>query len=201
VRDHLKAAVGDLRIVSVSQKPLDFGDNICVGEIGISVYNLFKQVLVGAREVKTKFMICAEDDYLYNLDRFKFIFPRDDTFYYDTNRWGMNRDGRYFWRPRTILGMCMAPAQAMVDTLESRFTIVPSADSHLIKYFSEPGKYEEIYGVPIVRMERVHLDSPTITFNHKESLGKARMVRPTDTVVYNLSPWGDGGKLWKEYKN
>ena len=38
----LEAAQGK-PIISVSQKPIDFGENICVGEIGRSHLNLYKQ--------------------------------------------------------------------------------------------------------------------------------------------------------------
>lgn len=199
IRDDLLNKVKGSRIISVSQKPLNFGDNICIGESGQSVWNLFRQVLIGAKEVKTKFMACAEDDYLYSKDHFSFYFYRDDTFYYDSNRWGLNQDGRFFWRPRTIFGMCLAPTKMMVETLEARFDKVKSPNSPYIKYFSEPGKYEGNYGIPEVRMERVYLDSPTITFNHRDSMGKRRMIRDTDIIKRDLPPWGDGQKLWKEY--
>lgn len=199
IRNNLLVKTKGLRIISISHKPIDFGDNICVGEIGVSLYNLFNQVLIGVREVKTKFIVCAEDDYLYGPDRFDFIPPRDDTFYYDTNRWGLNEDGRFFWRLRTIFGMCIAPTQAMINTLEDRYNKYKSPDTNKLKYFGEPGKYEGPLGVPLVKMERIHLDTPTVTFNHRLSMGKRRMVRGTDTVVHTLAHWGDGKAVWKEY--
>jgi len=136
---------------------------------------------------------------LYSFSHFEFIPPSDDTFYYDTNRWGLNQDGRYFWRLRTIFGMCIAPTQAMINTLESKFDKYKSSDTNMLKYFGEPGKYEGPLRIPSVKMERVYLDAPTITFNHRLSMGKRRMVRKTDIVKYELPPWGDGQTLWKEY--
>lgn len=199
IRGDLFKKANGLRIISISHKPIDFGENVCVGEIGVSLYNLFKQVLIGARMVTTKFMACAEDDYLYGPSRFEFIPPRDDTFYYDTNRWGLNQDGRFFWRMRTIFGMCIAPTQAMIDTLEARYAMYTSPDTSKLKYFGEPGKYEGALGIPLVKMERIRLDTPTVTFNHRLSMGKRRMVRVTDTVQRELPIWGDGKTLWEEY--
>lgn len=199
VRQDLLRKTEGARIISVTHKPIDLGENICVGEIGVSLYSLFKQVLIGAREVRTKFMACSEDDYLYSDEHFNFVPPRDDTFYYDSNRWGLNKDGRYFWRPRTIFGMCIAPTQAMINTLEDRFNKYKSPNTSKLIYFSEPGKYEGPLGVPLVKMERVYLDTPTITFNHHLSLGKRRMVRDTDIVKKELPYWGDGATLWKNY--
>lgn len=199
IRGNLLKKANGRRIISVSHKPISLGDNICVGEMEVGLYSLFKQVLIGAREVKTKFMACAEDDYLYGPDHFEMIPPRDDTFYYDINRWGLNQDGRYFWRLRTIFGMCFCPTQAMIDTLEARYAKIVSSDDRRIKYFGEPGKYESHVGVPLVRMERIHINTPTITFNHRLSMGRRRMVRGTDIVEYELPIWGDGKTLWKEY--
>ena len=199
IRGNLLKKANGTRIISISHKPINFGDNMCVSNMPVGLYSLFKQVLVGAREVKTKFMACAEDDYLYGPDHFEMIPPRDDTFYYDVNRWGLNKDGRYFWRMRTIFGMCFAPTQLMIDTLENRYAKITSPTDARIKYFSEPGKYEEHLGIPCVRMERIHLNTPTITFNHKLSMGKRRMVRGTDIIERELPIWGDGATLWKDY--
>ncbi len=36
-----------LPIISVSHKPIDFGDNICIGEQEVSYRTLFKQLYIG----------------------------------------------------------------------------------------------------------------------------------------------------------
>jgi len=38
-------------VVSVSQRAIDFGSNICVGEIGASKYNAYWQLYIGAQAV------------------------------------------------------------------------------------------------------------------------------------------------------
>ena len=52
IQKQLLKAIGDTPIISVSHKPMKFGQNICVGEIGRSTYNLYKQVLIGAKYAK-----------------------------------------------------------------------------------------------------------------------------------------------------
>ena len=47
---------GDLPIISVSQKPIDFGENICVGEQGVNSLNTWRQVLIGCQAAKTRFI-------------------------------------------------------------------------------------------------------------------------------------------------
>ena len=57
VRRHLlEITKAQFPLVSVSQKPLNFGENICVGSIGKSYYNCYKQIFTGAKAVKTKYI-------------------------------------------------------------------------------------------------------------------------------------------------
>lgn len=72
VRNHLlQVTEGKIPIISVSQKPIDLGKNICAGEIGRSLYNLYRQVYTGALEAKTKYVALCEDDTLYNMEHFR----------------------------------------------------------------------------------------------------------------------------------
>ena len=77
----------NLPLISVSQKPLDFGENICVGDVGVSSSNGFRQLQIGANAAKTKFVCIAESDYLYPRQYFEFIPDREDTFYVAVPTW------------------------------------------------------------------------------------------------------------------
>ena len=66
-------------IISVSQKPIDFGKNICVGEVGASSQNAFRQLQIGAMEAKTRFVCPAEADFLHPREYFEFVPPSDRT--------------------------------------------------------------------------------------------------------------------------
>jgi hypothetical protein len=81
IRTSLLEVIGDLPLISVSQKPLDFGENICVGDVGVSTHNVFRQFQVGAKAAKTKFVIAAEADCLYPKEYFEFVPEKDDTLY------------------------------------------------------------------------------------------------------------------------
>lgn len=81
IRAKLLETIGDLPLISVSQKPLDFGHNICVGEVGVSVHNAWRQLLIGAEEATTPFIAAAESDYLYPKEHFMFTPDRLDAFY------------------------------------------------------------------------------------------------------------------------
>lgn len=72
------AEAADLPIISVSQKPIDLGTNICVGDVGQKAYNGFRQMQIGFEAAKTKFVAVAESDFLYPPEYFRFV-PNDET--------------------------------------------------------------------------------------------------------------------------
>ncbi len=74
-------------IISISQKPIQFGENYCIGEIGRSWLSLYRQLLLGLQYVKTKYIIIAEHDVCYTSEHFDWTPPCDDVFYYNHNCW------------------------------------------------------------------------------------------------------------------
>lgn len=78
-----------LPIVSVSQKPLDLGENICVGEIGRNSKSMYYQLLEGLKRVKTKWVQVAEHDCIYSEEHTRWIPPDDRYFHYNNNVWMM----------------------------------------------------------------------------------------------------------------
>lgn len=81
IQKSLLDAIGDRPLVSVSQKPMNFGKNICVGEVGRSPFNVWRQFQIGVQEAETKFVCPAEADFLYPKERFEFKPDREDVFY------------------------------------------------------------------------------------------------------------------------
>lgn len=82
----LEAANG-LPIVSVSQKPIDFGDNYCLGEIGRSGLSIDLQMREALKHIKTDWVSIAEHDCVYSSEHFEFIPSDDDKFWYNDNVW------------------------------------------------------------------------------------------------------------------
>lgn len=80
-------ATKGLRLISVSQKPIDFGENICVGPLERSSLSINKQMLEGLLRVKTDFIAIAEHDCLYTPEHFAFTPPDKEVFYYNENVW------------------------------------------------------------------------------------------------------------------
>ena len=98
IKNNILKNCGDISIISVSQKPINFGKNICVGDIGVSGFNMFRQVQIGLKEAKTKFVLSIEADVLYPKDYFQFIPPRDDKCYRNSNLYVMAHKRPIFWK-------------------------------------------------------------------------------------------------------
>ena len=64
IRQILLADSQGLPIISVSQRPITFGTNICVGEVGRSSYNQWRQLQIGVQAAKSKYIALAESDFL-----------------------------------------------------------------------------------------------------------------------------------------
>ena len=84
---HLLSQIGNLPLISVTQKPMDLGENICIGDVGVSEVNCRRQLLIGCEAAKTKYICAAESDFMYPKEYFEFVPPRDDTVYLAMRCW------------------------------------------------------------------------------------------------------------------
>lgn len=199
IRNHLLGF--GLPIVSISQKAIDFGCNICVGDIGISVYNIYRQILIGARMVETDFIICCEDDCLYNEEHFS-IRPKENAFYYNTHKWTVHPTV-FTHLIRSGMCMCIVSRDLLIETLEVRFKKYPIASECLRpgiqKYFGEPGRFEHRLKLPKVQIRRIETVTPTLTFSHKHSMGGRRKIVKKYPIEKRLPFWGKAKDIWKQY--
>ena len=72
IRANILKHRGDISIVSVSQKPIDFGKNICVGVHDNCYLNALRQIQIGLEEIKTPYVLSAEADFLYPPEYFRY---------------------------------------------------------------------------------------------------------------------------------
>lgn len=102
IRENILEKSGGLPIISVTQKPIDFGKNICVGDdIGVSGFNFFRQWQIGLVEATTDFVISAEADTLYGEDYFQFRPPSLTKCYRNSNLYVMPDHRSYFFHKPT----------------------------------------------------------------------------------------------------
>ena len=161
-------------IISVSQKPINLGKNICVGDIGANKFNAYKQILIGAREVKTKYVACIDDDTLYSPDHFLYRPKEDDVFSYETNYWFAQPGKDYYWRVNDINKMggmwgCISTAKVLRDNLTQRFNVYPTISNKVVVW-GEPGIKDEQYGMVSNHIKRSS-KTPCAVFIHPASMG------------------------------
>ncbi len=199
VRRHLlETADNKMQIVSVSQKPIDFGTtDICVGEIGKSYYNCYKQILEGARYIKTEYTACCEDDTLYSAEHFTHRPSSKNVFSYNKNMW-YTEETEYWNKGWNGMCTCIVRTQYLVETLEKRFKKFPNPANvgkrQMIAYFSEPGKRDK------ANTEFWYSKIPILTFNYFNALGgKAKSVAHPPKSCQVLEPWGDCWELKKKF--
>ena len=204
----LKAA-GNIPIISVTQKPVGFGQNIVVGDIGQSVPNIYRQVLIGAKAAKTEFVAMAEDDTLYCKEHFNYNnrTPSKHRFLYNMNRWNL-----YTWsqppifsrKYRMVLNALIAPRELLIEALEERFAKYPKDEMIPLKYFAEPGRYETGLGVTIRETEKWYSDPPIVVFSHPEALNfiqQGERKNLGDERLYSLPYWGTAEEVLRNYTN
>jgi len=198
VRKHLlEVNKGQYPIISVSQKPLNFGQNIHVGEIGKSYYNCYKQILTGATQVKTKYVAMCEDDTLYSEEHFAHRPSSDAVFSYNTNMW-YTEETEYWNKGWHGMCTCIVATDYLVKTLQKRYDKFPDikkvVGKQTLRYFSEPGKKDG------VAREFWNSKTPILTFNYFHALGgKAKSVAHPPKSTQILEPWGDCWELKKKF--
>ena len=195
VIDNLRVAAGDSPIVSVSHEPMDLGRNLCVGPRRQHVWNIYSQMLLGARAAKTYYVAAAEDDILYSYEHFNTYCPMDTPFLYDTNRWLLftYKEPMFSRKDRIITGMLIAERKYLIEALEERLEKYPTPESIDINVFGEIGRNEKELGVTVREVERFRAPAPSIMLNHEDSITYAHMGKHKASGITPtrwLAPWG-----------
>ncbi len=139
VEDLVKKA-GDIPIISVSQKPMDLGTNICVGDVGTSGFNVCRQIQMACRASKTPFVITAEADCIYPPDYFTFVPPRLDVPYRNTNIYVQKYKGDFVCKKDSSLFAQIVGREFFLERLDELFGDLPQWDSNMKNFPKEVGK-------------------------------------------------------------
>lgn len=202
-RDILKSSVGDLPIISVSRKPLDFGINLLDTEPR-SMSNIYFQLLRAAKVATTDYIIVAEDDTLYPPEHFTFHRPPLDTFAYNQHRWALFTWGRpmYSWRNRKSNATLIAPRKLLIETLEERFAKYPNGTPE--EMTGEVGRpfVEKLLGVTERKSVEVYSEDPVVQFNHEHASEVRQRTRRKNwgpLRAFDIPYWGKASEVVKLY--
>lgn len=205
VRRQISTVGQRVPIISVSHKPLNFGRNICVGNIGRSHLNIYRQALLGAKAAETRYIALAEDDILYSPDHFNCHKPTPGCFAYNMNVWSLytwTKPPIFSYKDRINLSGLICERNLFIEAMEERFTKWPDDSVTPIRNWAEPGKYEKNLSVTARSIEEFYSEVPNIAFSHPTALSfdnlgvrkKLGNLRVT-TVPY----WGTAEQVLKIY--
>jgi len=211
----LVKAIGDLPLIVVSQKPTERFEgykgeyrNICVGNIGRSHLNIYKQILIGAKEAKTPYVAMAEDDILYSYEHFHTKLPVDNMFLYDMNRLSIftwTKPPLYSYRHnRKVVNQLIAPTKMLIEAMEERFAKYPDLSKVPLKYWGDPGRYENHLGVTVRATYTFMCTNPSIVFSHPKAYGyefnQGKRKRLGDLRIIEIPYWGTAAQVLKFYE-
>ena len=181
-------------IVSVSQEPMDLGKNIVVPK-GRSLQKIYEQVLIGAKNAKTKYVALCEDDCLYVKEHFKY---RPKTFAYNLNRWLLHLDhGVFSYRERPILSQCIANREVLIENLEERLKLPEIPD----KYCGEMGVFDKRLGMKEYPYETFRTEKPNMVVCHKKNTTGIKLIGKDAEPRVEIDNWGKADYWIKKFKS
>jgi hypothetical protein len=194
IRANILANCGDLPIVSVSQKPIDFGDNIVVGDIGVSGFNMFRQVQIACEAAKTPLVISCEADCLYPPDYFTTIPHRIDTCFRDKNLYVMGQHRTYFYKKEEGATHAQVIGREFyLETLYRLFKGAPDWSVEERNFPKERWRKEDVFD----SIEYYETFNPVVQVKTSQSM---RHYTNSDRVERHEIPyWGSGKEFRRKY--
>ncbi len=178
-------------IVSVTQKPVDLGQNICVGDVGASGYNFCRQVLMACEASSSHFVTHAEADCLYSPDYFSFIPPRLDAAYRNSNIYVQKYHNDYACKKEGSTFSQVVGREFYIKRLKELFDGLPEWST---EYKNFP---REIHKKLFNSYEYFETKYPCISFKTGQGM---RKHSPSDEIpVYELPYWGPIKSLREKY--
>lgn len=190
VRKMLLKNCGDLPIISVTQKPVNLGTNICVGEVGASGFNFCRQVQIGVEAAKTKFVISAESDCIYPPDYFEVRPEMDSIPYRNTNIYVQKYRKDYACKKHTSTFAQVVGRDFYLRRLKYLFEGQPKWSMELTNFPKEIGK-------PLFE-EFIHYKGQNPCLSMKTGRGMRKHSHTDEIPVYELPYWGNLGKLFRK---
>jgi hypothetical protein len=202
VRALLKQAIGDLPLISMSKKPMDFGYNIALDTPSTHV-NIYREALIGVKEAKTKYIAIVEDDTLYSPDHFKYRPSSPDVFAYNIATWSLytwNTPPIFTYKGRRNHNVLICERALYIDAMDERFARWPDASKIELRNWAEPGKYEEYLGVSLRKTEKFMTHPANIMFSHEKGLsfaGLGTRKRMDKIRALEIPYWGRAEQIMK----
>lgn len=124
VQKQIQRSINGHQLVSVSLKPVAFGDNIVLG-LERGYLTMFNQILAGLSLLDTDYAFLCEHDVLYTPEHFHFVPPKKDVYYYNNNVWVVSaRTGHALFHFHNSVSQLCANRRLLVDHYRERIARV-----------------------------------------------------------------------------
>jgi hypothetical protein len=195
IRQSLLETIDDLPLISISQKPIDFGENICVGDVGVSIHNAWRQLQIGLLKAKTKFVCTAESDYLYPKEYFHFRPEKQNRFYIPKPLYLLSLQKKFTSGSRKH-GFRLKPTGCEGAVIANRKFFI----SRTVKMFKGLEMWSKDAKLILLRLRssiRFNTKIPTIMF--KTDIGMTRKNHHRGKKLITLPYWGNANVLAGKY--
>lgn len=184
-----------LPIISVTQQPTYLGQNVCVGKVGVSSHNVYRQMQIGAAIAQTKYVCIAESDSLYPTEYFHFRPTKNRVAYLAEPLYVLiNQRGKakvYYVKPRG------SESAMFINRL------------FLINLIQDLLKQEKFWGnkdaselprflLSNIKTERFKLENPIVTIKTDRQM-KRRTPHLPETKTRKVAYWGSSDEMLKRY--
>ena len=205
-----RIAESNLPIIAVSLKPVKFGHINIVWPANPSVMAMFKQITIGLELSRAKYVFLAEHDVLYHNSHWKFTPPRDDTYYYNVNvwRWDYPKDRFITYDGlRSLSGLC-ANRELLLNHYRKRLEVIKKngfedgRDPNWARKMGyEPGKSRKRGGFMDEPIEEWRSEFPNIDIRHRRTITPPKVTLDSfrhkpegwlETTMAGIEGWNFG---------
>lgn len=205
--------IGNHRLVSVSLKPIDFGENLCLPDkLGIQLESggltQAMQILAGLEMLDSDYVFFTECDVLYHPSHFDFVPPEKDKYYYNINVWKLRMsDGHAIhYDVQSLSGIC-AYRELLLEHYKKKIEKIKEI-GWSINIGYEPGTHDRPERVDDYKAESWKSEWPNIDLRHAshEHMSKAKwslddFVHKEHAINWiendNIPGWGHMWHFWK----
>ena len=185
----------NLEIISVSQKPMNFGKNI-VMDLPSETQSIFKQIYRGLQETKAEIVYLAEHDVLYHPSHFEFEPRYKAHFYYNSNIWQVDAEtGQALFKRSKRTSQLVIYKDALIQYLDKLRERIEKGG-----YKSSLGvspMTHQIHGIRNRGLRSFTSEYPNIDIRHKDNLSK--FVHTNEELFDSVHGWGKTLGRFKEF--
>lgn len=170
-RKNLIKAAGPIPIISVSQEPLNFGQNICVGKKPKTKLSMYEQMLEGVKAAPDdSFIYLCEHDVFYHYSHFEKVPPKDDAVWINQNKYHWQQGNHFYLKAKDQKAWSMATGSKkyLLEKLET--TVKNKMGEMKVRWF----KYNS--------------ERPNIDIRHDRNLTKG--IKAHKKQIFNIAGWG-----------